>query len=529
MIYVKILDRFVLMAMAVVFLATACRRDPVSWDVGLYGPLAEGRLDISDMIPDSLLVYGEDGLVTVSYERDLLDFQLDTLANVPDTTIHNSFTPGLGPGQFNIPAGVSVIAENQETYYDLGDVQVREIRVKSGRLRYEVRSYMNAWLDFEYALPGIIIDGNSLTIVENTAPGSSQQPYVASSEYDLSGYSLDLSGDGSPGFNTFIGNLAAQTSQSHPEGATINGNDSIAIDLIFEDIELSYARGYFGSESDVNDGSSELDIFTNITSEYLDIDRVTMSLNMVNMVGVDAGIRIASLRARNSSNGGEVEFSGPGLNDAVLLQRAVDMGNSIQAGGSHSFLFDQDNSNLDDLVELLPDQILYSVETDLNPLGDISFGNDFIYTDNTLEGRAIITLPLCFRAGALTLRDTLAIDETLEETGANGMLKLRALNGFPFSARVNLKVIDESGSVLSTYISEGDIASGVPAGNEVNAVNSESAFLLAEGDLGNIRQGNRWVIEVVFNTYGEEFVKVRDSHFINFEIIGDLTYTIEVE
>jgi hypothetical protein len=518
-----------LIAMALLLLASSCRRDPVSWDVGLYGPLVNGRLDISDMIPDSLLVYGEGGLVIVSYQRDLLDFNLDTLADVPDTTIHNSFTPGLGPGQFTVPAGISVIAEDQETYYNLGEAQLREIRVKSGRLRYEVRSYMNAWLDFEYALPGIISNGNSIAITENTAPGSSGQPFISSSVYDLSGYTLFLNGDGSPGYNTFVGNLMVQTSLNHPEGATIGGNDSIAIDLIFEDITLSYARGYFGSESEVNSGSSQLDIFGNISADFLDIDQVTMSLELVNMVGVDAGIRIASLRARNSQNGLETELTGADINTPVLLHRAVELGNSVQTGGTHTFLLNQDNSSLDELIELLPDQINYTIETELNPLGDISFGNDFIYTDRTLEGKASINLPLCFRAGALTLRDTLKMDESLEEQSANGVLRLSALNGFPFSANLTLKVLDENGMVLVTYLSDGNILAGATNGDEVIPVSSQSDFVLSEGDLNYIRKGNRWVIEAVFNTFGQEYVKIRDSHFIDFEISGDLNYTIEVE
>jgi hypothetical protein len=149
--------------LAVLFLAS-CRKESTRWDVDLLVPLAKGRLTIASLLPDSLLNTDQYGVVHLSYEKNLLDLNLDTLAEVPDTTVHKMFSPGLGNGSFNVPAGFQLPIDDEETNYDFGNIQVKEVRVKSGILRYVLKNYMNAHLDFTYELPGVELNGTHASI-----------------------------------------------------------------------------------------------------------------------------------------------------------------------------------------------------------------------------------------------------------------------------------------------------------------------------------------------------------------------------
>jgi hypothetical protein len=162
-------------------------------------------------------------------------------------------------------------------------------------------------------------------------------------------------------------------------------------------------------------------------------------------------------------------------------------------------------------------------------LGNISQGNDFIYTDQPLDASVKFDLPLCFKAQALTLSDTLEIDEGWDEDSIEGKIILKAINGFPFSASVNLKIIDENGSVVATFASGESINSAmVTADDATSAVESYIDVELQQGNLNAISPEHQWLIEVVFDTYGEEFVKIRESYFIDIRIMADMSYGVEV-
>jgi hypothetical protein len=438
------------------------------------------------------------------------------------------FSPGLGNGSFNVPAGFQLPIDDEETNYDFGNIQVKEVRVKSGILRYVLKNYMNAHLDFTYELPGVELNGTHASIEESTNPGTTSIPDVRFGAIDLSGYSIDFTGDGSPGYNAFLSDITAIISPDYPGGATIGGNDSISVDLIFEDVILSYARGYFGNEEKDSYSEDSISVFANLSAALFEIEAVSLDIEIVNTVGIDAIFQIQNFGGRNAQ-GLEVVLNGDGLNDVYYLNRATDFGGNVQAGGSISLHLDETNSNLPEFISLLPGQIFSTLHSEINPLGNISQGNDFIYTDQPLDASVKFDLPLCFKAQALTLSDTLEIDEGWDEDSIEGKIILKAINGFPFSASVNLKIIDENGSVVATFASGESINSAmVTADDATSAVESYIDVELQQGNLNAISPEHQWLIEVVFDTYGEEFVKIRESYFIDIRIMADMSYGVEV-
>ncbi len=518
-----------LMPLLLAIILFACRKESTRWDVDLLVPLAKGKLGISSLLPDSLLSTDQYGIVHLKYEKDLINIDLDTLAEIPDTIVHKMLSPGLGGGSFNVPSGFEVATDDQETYYDLGSVQIKQVKVQSGQLRYVLKNYMNANLDFIYELPGVSLNGIQVMIEESTSPGTASNPDVKTSVIDLSDYTIDFTGDGDPGYNTFLSSISAITSPEIVGGATINGNDSITVDLIFENVVLSYARGYFGQATNESYNEDEISVFQNLSAALFEVEAVSLDIQIVNTVGIDAIFQIETFGGR-SANGLEVVLASPGLNDPIYLARATDYWGNVEAGGSFNLHLDENNSNLPEFIGLLPKQIFSNIRSEINPLGNISQGNDFIYTNQPVNANVSFDLPLCFKANALTLRDTLEIEDAWDEESIEGILKLRAVNAFPFSASITLKIIDDNGDLVASFASNKLINSGIlNADYSINSVESVIDIELQQGNLNAISPDHLWLIEVVFDTYGDDFVKIKEEYFIDLRILADMNYKVELE
>src|SRR5690606_11329316 len=119
-----------------------CRKDPKGprWDVDILAPLVTTSLTIRNLVADSLLVTDPDGNVTLLYSSQLFAVDLDTLLQAPDTSFRNE----LGfPATLNIPAGLTLLNENDVSRFDLGDIALRHLRLREGTLDVDVTNMIN--------------------------------------------------------------------------------------------------------------------------------------------------------------------------------------------------------------------------------------------------------------------------------------------------------------------------------------------------------------------------------------------------
>ena len=74
----------------------ACKREEATtWVTGIKAPLAKGSLSISDLLPEEYLYADADQRWHFRIEKNLTDFQIDSLVEIPDTTIHKAFLNSL--------------------------------------------------------------------------------------------------------------------------------------------------------------------------------------------------------------------------------------------------------------------------------------------------------------------------------------------------------------------------------------------------------------------------------------------------
>jgi hypothetical protein len=503
-----------------------CKREaPTRWDVSVKAPLVEGRLTWADLVADTLLET-EGGVLHLIYESDLIDFELDSLTRLEDTVITTSFTPGFSGGPINIPPGTTVFSSDDDLSFGISSAQINEVHIAAGRMNYRLKSYVGGPLNVSYALPGVALpEGGTFALQTTTGPAEGDSPFIFEGARDLAGVEIDLQGAAGGAFNKLATLLNVSVAAEAADAVPVFGNDSLRIELSFEDVVISYGRGYFGQFSDESVDTLDVSPFVESLG-YLNFDELSFSLSIVNSVGVDAQLELNSIRAERGFE--SVELTHSLVGSTTNLTRAIDQGNGEIAANTYNWEVDEGNSNITSLFGLLPERLVIDRAFELNPLGDISGGNDFIYTDQPVEASFMIDVPLAFSSDGVYLRDTLTLDPVETELEGEAALQFSISNGFPLQIdQIDIRLLTETGAYpLLTNLA-------MPASNwngeSYQTIIQEHTQVLSADHIAALRDGGIIEIEVQFETVATENIAMNGQEFIDVEIIGDGLVQIEVE
>jgi hypothetical protein len=446
----------------------SCRKERPSptWDVDLAVPLVHTTLGLGDLIADSLLQIGADGNVTLLYSTRLFALKLDTILSAPDTSFRYKYPPfDLGSATLDIFAGTQFQAVNDVNRFELEDLELRDLRVRTGRMSVVLTNRLATTILCSFSLPAADLNGSVLGLQTSVQSGSAASPSVHTDLIALDGYHFDLRGPAFNEVNTLATMLSLTTDPGGPNVVMSNA-DSVEALVSYADIVPAYARGYFGTRLiELDPDTVTLDLFNGVAG-LLDIADAAARLHVRNGIGVDVRARIERIRGINSRTGAQLDLTHTITTSSLNVDRALDLGGSFQAA-QNNWTIASANSNIVPFVELLPDRIAYDLNVTIAPLGDVSNGNDFFYYESDLAADLDVEIPLRLAASDLTLSKTTRLDlgGTLENHALqSGTLHVFTTNRFPFSAEIRLVIVDLEGNVLAELPQGGTVASA-----EVNA------------------------------------------------------------
>jgi hypothetical protein len=321
--------------------------------------------------------------------------------------------------------------------------------------------------------------------------------------------------------------LAVSVAMDAPEPSQIYGQDSIVIELTFVNPKVEFARGYFGQHTYELDEHVAFADDINMPTGALNLDAVTLEFSIENNVGVDAQIHFDELHGINGSS--DVLLDNADIYQVINIARAEEV-NGFVVPDVENLLLDNSNSNVDAFIENLPNELLLKGEVLVNPLGDISAGNDFIYTANALNTFINLDIPLCVGMNGLTLTDTLSISSEADFT-ANGKLIADFTNAFPFSAKVSLVLLDQENDVITSFLSNQEMeGANLISDNETIPVESTWTIYLTQDEITEITSANKLLLTVVFDTPAlDQHVKLFKDYFIDFRLRADATTEVSLE
>lgn len=508
----------------------SCKKE-TSWDVDLAIPIARSHLNISNFFGDTIFQADPTGLLHIAFSRDLINFTMDSLVKLPDTTVNLGY---IIPFNTSLSPGVQIFSNasstDKEITFDVSNgVELNKAIVKKGFLKIDYHNTYAQPLQFNYIINSATLWGSQLT-VNQIVPGGSSLTKI----YPLDGYNINLTGISGNKVNTLV---QTYTISTDPSGApdVLQSGQGLSIDLSFIDIIPEYIQGYFGQQ-DLSFGpdSSSFDFLNTFSTSNLALTQSAINFRIINEFGIEMSSSINNLKSIKTSPANVVT-----LNSGNMLQ-SINIGRANKTNNPSNPVFpwfkqiniNSTNSNLNPFLENLPNYLGYSVKAKLNPLGNISAGNDFAYYGRGLKVIADVDIPLALSADYFSLVNFSKVDLTqlkeLEDVNSCE-IRVSARNNYPFTARIQGYMLNEQNQIIDSLFIPGQnmVESAITDGNNV-VLNYVDSKLVASFDKTKI-ENLALCKQIKFVSYlylpnQPTPIKIKDDSYLDLIVSAYLNY-----
>lgn len=521
--------RIGIIILCLIALFSCKRKEPTTWNIDLVSPIIKSSLTIDDLLPDSVRNTNPDSSINLNYTYtvDALDGQ--NIVNLANDTL-SQFISFPFPNAVSFDAGNQFANNTVPSTFQYGDARITELKINNGTIEVFITNDIESDIITTFSiLKSSDNNGNVFTKTVRIPAANNGLKGVFQSEFMLNSFTFDLTDDGTD-YNTIV---TATTAILDPNGngANISSQDSLSINYILKDLSPNALKGYLGDEFIQESGQeANFDVFDRIASGSFDIDDISVDLKVSNYVGADLQLKLLNLDAINSNTASTLSLNHPVINQQLNLNRGTFNWMGITPAVK-TFNLTPLNSNIDLMIESMPNKLGYGFELQINPLGNVSNGTDFLFFKNTLELALSVYMPLRFIANDLVLVDTTTLNFNSENNPIkNGTFTLFAENGFPFDADVQVYILDNNNQVIDSIMDNTFIASGtVDAQDKVisSSKNTLSSSLTAE-KIALLEQNNKVVVKSKFNTVGANHVTLYDHYKLDIKLIGDINYEASI-
>jgi hypothetical protein len=436
----------------------SCRKGDPSWDTGIVLPLAHASLTIDNLMRDSLRADTNfDGSVKLVYSTKFLGLNTDTILNIPDTTIKNSYNSPITINNLTPGYQLTPVTPNQTTF-GVSTAQLVFAVLDQGTMLLHLQNDIRKRVVVRYQIPSAT--KNSIpfdtSFVVAAAPDSLHSRFY-NAVVDLGGYTIDFTGTNHDRVNTISTIFSAVIDPTETGNTNVYPSDTVAAINTFSGIKPFYIRGYFGNETiQIGPEETGFSLFSKIQSGSIGLDSLTMSIDIDNYVGMDSRLTMNSIWSKRTSTNQTVYLNNSIIGTPININRGSYSSSWPDViPSSYHFQFDNSNSNAKALVENLPDKLGYDVTLITNPLGNVSGNNDFLYAAHGIDATLNVEMPLNLFASQLVIADTIIPDFSSianRENVLKGTITLNAANSFPFDATVDLYFIDAVGNVTGSVV-----------------------------------------------------------------------------
>jgi len=516
-----------------VFIACQKERPKPSWQLDLLAPLLVDTVSITDVISGRLITVNPDHSVSFYFDELLYEVNADSLVKLPDTLFHWGYGLEWMPFDIQLAPGGLIIEETFDWPLDfdaagMEGVALESVVIRSGVINFELFNQSAGSILSEFGINTAIRNETDTFFISETI--SSGQ--IIKKAYDVAGYRLGLTGIEGDTINMLNYFLGLYADPSILYTLVLTPVDSFSVNVYFEDLIIDYAKGNFGTNTlSFGPEVSDFNLFEDLSISGFSMQDATVLLRIQNNYGVDGLISLLEIMSVNSTTGEYALLEGDMMDSNLYVEAATQYGDGLQMVQPTENIFDFSNTNFNDLVKIMPDQVSYTIQMLTNPSGD-SIGRDhFLYYEEPIR----VFMEIEVSQGIL-IQD-LFTENTIGWNGEgvsfdnveSGTLTVVLDNGFPLSFDANIYLEDEDHIILDTLVYQ-DFVSGGLLDNEFKVSQSvESKIQLTlTPDLKESVVNARFArYEMLINSADNEHVKIFDNNIMAMKIIGDFTYIIE--
>ncbi|MDI3526291.1 MAG: hypothetical protein PWR03_474 [Tenuifilum sp.] len=415
--------------------------------------------EVLEQADSSSLIYTKpgDNKYYVSF-RDTIALY-DALSNysIPDFTFSDAFSVDASEvPPLPVPTGQTLTLPSKslsQTYAPIADGEIKSVKLSAGTLSIRIVN------NFQNSISGTLVinslldeTGNPLTFnIPETFPS---QEYNDNAQLANGTVYLQVGSS----YNTF--QITADLTV-HSLGNPISTNDNAAIEVSINGLDFEYIQGKINSNLPLDDINLDLGTFENSYDADFYISEPKLTMIFENSFGIPIAFNIINFDGTNTNTNEQVSMVNEGTPPANSLlltgSNAIDfVTNILSADPVHDSLYlDQDNSNLEDFLNIAPNRILIKPTV---TLGDATDNHDFfIRKSSELNLINEIEIPLAGRINNLVVSDTIDveipdIENDLNIASDNNLhikLKFKFENGIPLDIYFQGVFLDDNNTELA--------------------------------------------------------------------------------
>ena len=364
---------------------------------------------------------------------------------------------------------------------------------------YDISSSLNSNITFNLSLPSASLGEDSFQSQQTIFAGS--EP--SSGEIDISGLVIDLTTDFNQPYNK-IPLIFSVFLNSGSDLITLTNEDFADINFSFSDLTIEFADGNFG-DYEIDLGGDIVDIDLQIFDDFdsgLILDDPQFIIRVFNSIGVGASI-----------NAGLNAFS-PNLENAIFnFNEIIDSPNSFGDTIEQIWNYNKNNSTIDEIIALPPQQIEYFGSANLN--GNNSESINFIGSDSKMTLGVEVDFPMSLNIANISLKDTIVIDqlENVEKIESLS-LTMNIDNGFPLDTKLDLFLRDSISNLNLDTLEIANFSSGIidQDGYLIDSFFSVNQLDLSQEEIINFAKSNQLVLDVTLNTDENQSIRLYSDY-----------------
>lgn len=488
------------------------------WNPNLAAPLVYGEMDMNYIIGKSSEIWHEDpdGLISLVYIGEQITQVGDKVITIDnqeaDTTISFVMPPGLFPGD-----STSAIFLIKPTFITDANQRLDSILIKSGTMTIEVTTAINHNGYVEVIIPELTKYG--ITYKEKLNIPASNSSQVITRTISLADYWLIINSNGGSDnlLEEYIKVMIKRGTGSDQSPYEVKVNQKL------NNIKYYQAFGYFHQYT-VNIDQNELSIslFDNETKFDAIIEDARLRLVFSNSYGMPVDVVIDDFYV-------EKDGITENITSTLLPSFSLNYPDVSNAGEYDTTMlqFNNENSNIVDIVNFNPHKLVISGVTKTNPNGIPN--PNFVLDTSKINLNAELEIPLYGRAIVYKMQDTaeVNIENDYDWSEIISMdMNIITDNYFPVEAQLQVYLADSNyviyDSLFTTKIQIIDAAIPGPApGYRVSSpMHNMATVNLTNENLKNLKKVENIIISASSSTYdtGNKIIKIYDDYKLKFHL-----------
>lgn len=523
-----------LFLLAGAFLLTTCHReyfeldrlsDEVELQAGLVAPLVYGSMNVRDIVDlfDSAEFINEydDGLLYVAYSEMLVELMADTLVDVQDELVTETYIePDINtPEWMGSQVGDTVPFYKRERFtVELdGDDRLDSVLVKGGEIVIDVTSsFKHTGLLTISSSQILNVDRDTFsTVIEISDPSGT---FSYQQRFDSDGYCLKSKVVNDT--NLIEINFKLELINS---GNPVDPSDLCEILTNFENMDFYSAYGYIDSRNLIEESGSIAVPLYEENPELASILYRDPRINIftTNSVGIPFEITLDSVIA-TAGDGTQVTLEIREGHPFLIAAPGMDQ---ISETVEDTVVISSETSNFNELLNIGPTSLSYKVKGRTDP-GSTTHDH-FILDESRFSLELEFLLPLDFKSSGFAFRDTLefAVDQGVDTSLVKyAQVSVATLNELPLELELQVYLVDSLHALVDSVFEEQVILLAASVVDDqgilTQAVEETSTASFPAEKLARLKEVRYMQVEarMITSELGDQYVKIYSHYTLDFEI-----------